>query len=154
MNRLQSMFVVLVLILISCPDVGAFEIPTDNKDISIRWDNTFRYTLAGRLKSADDDILNTPNLDDGDRNFDTGLVSSRVDILSEFDFVYKDRHGFRLTAAGWYDPAYNSTDHDSPETINTLDGSKLSSYTEDRYAGPDGEFLDAFIFTGFDVGEV
>jgi hypothetical protein len=72
-----------------CANANAFEIETGNEDLSIHLDNTLRYTLAQRLKDRSDQIVNSVNNDDGDRNFGPGLVSSRFDLLSEFDAVYK-----------------------------------------------------------------
>src|SRR6516225_3618192 len=80
----------------------AFEIQADNPDISMRWDNTVRYNLGERVQGQDSAILGNPNFDDGDRNFSKGsIVTNRVDLLSELDFIYKKSYGFRLSAAGW-----------------------------------------------------
>ena len=80
---------------------AAGEIYTGNPDLVVRWDNTFRFNLANRVEDQDASILNSPNFDDGDRNFDRGMVSQRIDLLSEFDLIWQDRLGFRVSAAGW-----------------------------------------------------
>ena len=82
-----------------------FQFDTGNEDLEVRWDNTVRYNLADRVNSQNDALLKSPNNDDGNRNFDKGIVSNRLDVLSEFDVVYQKRYGFRLSAAGWYDNA-------------------------------------------------
>lgn len=137
---------------------NAFEIPTGNNDVSLRWDNTLRLTVSGRLKGQNKDILNSPQNDDGDRNFNTGIVSDRLDILSEMDVAYKKNYGARLSAAGWYDPRYNYVDNKSAATsnhlVNGVPATGLNSYTKDRFGGPDGEILDAFVYGKIDVGEV
>lgn len=135
---------------------GAFEIPTGNSDVVLRWDNTLRYTLANRIKKQDQTIINNPNTDDGDRNFNVGIVSNRLDILSEADFVYKERYGARVSASGWYDQRYDAPlDNTSLATSNHMqDGHAAkgySSFVDRYYRGPDGELLDAFVFAGFDV---
>ena len=62
--------------------VQAFEIPLDNPDLAVRWDNTVRYNLGARAQSQDSAILAAPNYDDGDRNFSNGsLVTNRVDLF-------------------------------------------------------------------------
>ena len=67
--------------------------------------------------------------------------------------------GFRVSAAGWYDFAYSSLDNTNNATANTLVNDlpvagALSDYTK-RYAkGVSGEWLDAFAFANFDVGDV
>lgn len=139
---------------------GAFEIQTGNDDLVIHWDNTFRYTLAQRLKGQDQDIVGSVNNDDGDRNFDVGLVSSRLDLLSEADVVYKNDYGVRVSAAAWYDPIYRTgLDNNSVGTSNHFDENGqqalgLNDYTKRRFGGPNGELLDAFAFAKFDAGEV
>ena len=137
----------------------AFEIKTGNDDLGIRWENTFRYTLGQRLKGQDRQILGSVNNDDGDRNFNVGLVSSRLDLLSEADVVYKEKYGFHVSGAGWYDPIYNgSLDNGSAATsnhiVNGQPGLGLNQITKRRYAGPDGELLDGFVFAKFDAAEV
>jgi hypothetical protein len=139
---------------------AAFELQTGNPDLEIRWDNTIRYSLGVRSESQDSAILGNPNADDGDRNFDDGsLVTSRFDVLTEFDLVWRRNYGVRLSAAGWWDPAYNSLDNTSNATANTLVNGvpvagQLSDYTE-RYArGASGEWLDAFAFASFDAAGV
>ena len=138
----------------------AFEIDTGNPDLQMRWDNTVRYNLGMRAQSQDSNIIGSPNYDDGDRNFSNGsLVTNRLDLLSEFDFIYKRNMGFRVSGAGWYDNAYSSLDNNITATANTLVNGLpapgvLSPYTK-RYAkGVSGEFLDAFAFANFDAGDV
>ncbi len=137
----------------------AFEIPTDNEDVVIHWDNNFRYTLAQRLKGQDKDIAGSVNNDDGDRNFDVGIVSSRLDLLTETDLVYKKDYGFRLSGALWYDPIYKAKlDNKSAAFSNHFENGQqatgLNQYTKRRFAGPDGELLDAFVFGKLNLGEV
>lgn len=137
-----------------CGSANAFVIPTGNDDVAVHWDNTFRYTLGQRVKGQNQDIINSPNNDDGDRNFDVGIVTNRLDILSEFDAVYKKTYGVRLSGAGWYDQRYQGhLDNTSPFTNNHLSGG-LNPYTKRNFAGPDGELLDAFIFGKYDFGDV
>ncbi len=53
-----------------------------------------------RAQSQDSNIIGSPNYDDGDRNFSNGsLVTNRLDLLSEFDFIYKRQMGFRVSGA-------------------------------------------------------
>ncbi len=155
------MAVVAVAVLAVCGSVGAFEIPTGNDDVEIHWDNTFRYTLGQRVKGQNRDIINSPNNDDGDRNFDVGLVSSRLDLLTEADLVYKQNYGLRASAAMWYDPIYRAgLDNTAPPQIfsnNFVNGAPahgLNAYTRRRFAGVDAELLDAFAFAKADIGDV
>src|SRR4029077_9296430 len=99
----------------------AFEIDTGNPDVAMRWDNTIRYNVGVRAQSQDSAILGNPNFDDGDRNFSNGsIVTNRLDLLSEFDFVYQRKYGFRTSFAGWADGAYSHLDNANTVTANTL----------------------------------
>lgn len=135
----------------------AFNIETGNPDVKARWDNTFRLNYVQRIEGQDDDILSQVNADDGNRNFDKGPVSARVDLLSEADVTYKRNHGFRVSAAGWYDYIYDqSLDNRSVATSNHIeDGAPaigLSNKTKRYFRGPNGELLDAFAFTRVNLG--
>lgn len=144
----------------NCGVVGAFEIQTGNEDIKVNWDNSFRYTLGTRIGSQDPAIVANPNLDDGDRNFNHGIVANRLDVLSEFDVSYKKKYGIRLSGTAWYDQAYDDgLNNSSLATSNHLDrnGNQsfgLDPYTRRLYAGPSGELMDAFAFGKFEVAEI
>jgi len=158
--RLGKIAVAVALLLGGCLSANAFEIPTGNENIGIRWDNTFRYNLGYRIGKQDPAIVANPNLDDGNRNFKSGIVTNRIDILSELDVTFKKNYGIRLSAAGWYDQAYKShTENDSIATSNHLDqmgnpSLDLNDYTKKYYAGPNGEILDAFVFGNFNIADI
>jgi hypothetical protein len=144
-------FVALALVATQTP---AAEIDVGNPDIAVRWDNTFKYNAAARTKSPSATLLANPNLDDGDRNFGRGIISNRLDLLSEFDAQYKG-FGVRLSGAGWYDAVYNrSNDNDSPATANasSVPYNQFTSATRSVH-GRHAEFLDAFAFGKFDLGD-
>ena len=161
---------------------NAFEFDT-SQDWQIRWDNTFRGNIISRVASQDKDVydpccargtdgtinpvaagLADDNTFSVDRS-DGGLVSTRIDLRSEMDVVWKETLGFRVSGKGWYDPAYDDSDH--PENGPTKGRVSAYStwgslsvhpgeYTDDaedlHYLG--GELLDAFVFANFDVGDV
>ena len=137
---------------------GAFEFDTGNENLSVRWDNTVRLNALSRVASQDEAILGNVNYDDADRNWDTGSLFTRFDVLSEFDVVWKRSLGFRVSAAGWWDAGYDdNVDNKSVATsnhlVNGMPSPGLNSYTE-RYAkGPSGEFLDVFAFAKFNIGD-
>ena len=137
----------------------AAEIVTDNPDLTIRFDNTVKYNYANRVSSQNAAILKSVNNDDGDRNFNIGTVSNRVDLLSEFDLVYKKSLGFRVSAAGWQDFAYDHLDNTNVATSNHLgpDGKPaigLSPYASRYHKGLSGEVLDAFVFSSFEIADM
>jgi hypothetical protein len=139
----------------------AFEIDTGNPDLRVLWDTTVKYSAAFRMEDADSRLISEPffhwpNTDDGDRNFrKQGLVSNRLDVLTEMDVIYKKYYGFRVSAAGWYDTKYlGHNDHDSPATANnfSVPFDEFTDDTEDLH-GKNAEFLDAFVFGRVDFGD-
>ena len=153
-----SIAVALASIMTLHTNAGAFQIPTGDEDVKINLDNTLRYTLGQRMRGQNKDILNSPQNDDGDRNFDVGIVSSRLDLLTEFDVIYKKNYGIRLSGASWYDPIYrdslDSKSNTSNHLVNGVPTVGLNKYTKDHFGGVDGELLDAFAFAKVQVGEV
>jgi hypothetical protein len=157
---------------------GAMELESGNPDVAMRLDNTVRYNIGTRLQSRNPLIANSPIADDGDMKFGKGdVVTNRLDLLSEFDAVYKKRFGIRLSGAAWYDDAYRGGPKNNPALIvppapafgpfpalrNALpnngqfasyDNGQYSPYVKRYYRGPSGELLDAFVFGAFDIGHV
>lgn len=132
----------------------AFEIEA-GADWQVRWDNTVKYSSAWRVKSRTPALLADPNRDDGDRNFATGLISNRLDLLSELDVVYGEK-GFHLSGAAWYDAVYNrANDNDSPATANpfSVPHDRFPDATR-RLHGRKAEILEAFVFANGQVAGV
>ncbi len=126
-------------------------------DWQVRWDNTLKYSAGYRLDAPMAALISGAakvNNDDGDRNFNQGLISNRADLLSEFD-IQKDGVGLRLSAAAWYDTVYNSgTANASPATSNNV-GSGAGQFASDtrRIAGRNIEMLDWFVFGKNQIGD-
>lgn len=141
----------------------AFEIDTGNADFKLRWDNTIKYSVAGRVAKRSDGLSRTAfgptgvvgpnnvNQDDGDNNFSRGLVSSRVDLLSELDASYGSV-GARVSAAAWYDAVYNRGNQNTTTTANHVPGNEFPDETR-RIMGRKAEVLDAFVFGRFQLGD-
>ena len=141
----------IMIALLNTQAVNAVDIKTGNSDLGVRWDNTLKYSGLYRVSGQDAALLTDVNLDDGNRNFDKGIVSNRIDVLSELDISYKKRMGLRLSAAGWYDAEYvGSNDNDSAGTNNSYSvaSNKFTDETEELM-GKDIELLDAFGYTEF-----
>jgi hypothetical protein len=153
----------------------AFKFDTPD-DWSIRWDNTVKGNLMMRVQNQDPSIYDPrradPSLaanlaDDATYSVDKGnFVSQRADLLSELDVIWKDKLGFRISGAGWYDFAYDGS-NDAPSSgptkafpafdstaVNiTAAPYELNDYAKDyHYRG--GELLDAFVFANFNIGDV
>jgi hypothetical protein len=149
----------------------AIEIDTGNPDWALRWDNSVRLSTKFRTESADaalkDSFRQVPtgapppapatfsfpqalNFNAGDQNFqDEGLVSARMDLLSEFDAVWRRDFGLRLSAAAWYDDKlHHKTKADNDPTIGQTPFDEFPTRTK-KIAGEKAELLDAFVFGGW-----
>jgi hypothetical protein len=139
----------------------AIDFQTDNPDLKITWNNTFKYSTAYRLKDADPALTNNPanftfNTNSGDLNFQKkGLISDRLDWLTEFDIGTRNV-GARVSAAAWYDLVYNRGNHNdgsvfSSTAFNGLPANQFAPDTRDQL-GKKSEVLDAFVFAKGDMG--
>ena len=139
-------------------EASAFDIDVGNPDLAIRFDNTVRLNYGVRVESRDSKIGNSALADEGDYSFDSGqAIAKRIDLLSEFDLVYKKRFGMRVSGAAWYDGAYGDTSKSNPNpplvNIPSYVNNQYSS-TITRLYGQGAEVLDAFVFGGVDLGDV
>ena len=144
----------------------AFEFQT-SEDWAIRWDNTVKLNIMSRVVKQDDDVV-TPQAgaawyaaDDSDLSVDRssgGLVSTRLDLLSELDVVWKENFGFRISGSGWYDPQYDDDNNDHPSDRKLTWASPSAPVGEYNHEAEDlhyagGELLDAFVFGNIDIGD-
>jgi len=132
----------------------AAEIATGNPDLTMRWDNTLKYSAAWRMHNPSSILTANRNLNDGDANFKRGMISNRLDLFSEFDLTYKQM-GMRLSAAAWYDDIYNKrNDHPNDGTANQL-SVPYNAFTDKTRSihGRKAELLDAFVFSKFDLDD-
>ncbi|MGK5079161.1 DUF1302 domain-containing protein [Janthinobacterium sp. HLX7-2] len=143
------------------PAALAAEIATSNSDVKIRWDNTVKYSAGWRVSGLDETVTSiasavpNPNVDAGDRNFGRGLISNRLDLLSEFDLSYKDV-GARVSGAAWYDDVYNKSPQahvpslGAPDYLGTPPGA-FPAATK-KLHGRKAEILDAFVYGRTELG--
>lgn len=139
----------------------AFEIDTGDSELKLRWDNTVKYSAMARLEKSSAGLSRTVfgptgvvgpnnlNQDDGDNNFSRGIVSNRLDLLSELDASWRN-FGARLSAAAWYDTVYNRDNQNQSSSANHTPRNEFPDETRDLM-GRKAEILDAFVFGRFDV---
>ena len=165
----------VAMLTVSAANTSAFEFDTGNPDLSIRWDNTLKYTLTVRAENIEKDVVADPEAaplpqlaDDADLGWEKGdLVNNRFDVLSEMDIIWKGNYGLRLSGAGWFDQAYrNHNDH--PGYNPYLKVATAPEYYTDTWGGlsvapgeytdkardihyKDIELLDAFVFANLQL---
>lgn len=134
----------------------AIELASDDPDTKVRLDFTPKYSLAYRLKDPSA-VLASPaargdggvtNENDGDSNFRKGVVSNRVDLLTEFD-LSRGNWGLRLSHAAWYDSKYlRGNANDGTLGVSNFAGQAANQFvpaTVDQH-GRGQQLLDAFVY--------
>lgn len=137
------------------PSVLAMEIDVGNPDIKVRFDNTVKYSTAFRLRDQSPALSSCAtclNQNDGNNNFNKGLVSNRVDLLSEFD-ITSQSFGARISGAAWYDFKYNTSNDNKTITSNSIPSNEFPNATRDLM-GRKAEILDAFVFGKSEIGDM
>lgn len=155
LNSTPFRLTVVAVAIASASAVQAFNIDTGNSDVRLSLDNTVKYSTAFRTKERSAALTTadgSSNLNDGDNNFDKGMVSNRLDLLTELDFSYKDTYGARVSVASWYDDVYHQKNDNVSGSTNTTSGAlnEFSDETKETMGG-DVEILDAFIYGRFPV---
>jgi hypothetical protein len=147
------LFAALIGLLSAGPVIAAELYHAD--DFDVRWDNTVQYTAAFRLLPQDHELISNPNWDDGDRNFDPGVISNRFDLVSELDITHGD-YGLHVSGAAWYDTVYNQkNDNNSPATFNPFSVPHNEFTRAVRtWHGADVQLGDLFFHGSFDAGDV
>lgn len=142
------------LALLTAHSASAVEIETGNPDWKLRWDNTVKYSVMNRLDAATPELSSgtgTLNQNDGNNNFGRGIVSNRLDLLSEIDLAGPS-YGARVSAAAWHDAAYAGGTGNTSSTSNHSPAGEFPSETK-RLMGGDVEVLDAFVYSSFELGD-
>jgi hypothetical protein len=148
----------LALALLAASTRGSAADLLDVPGLELRFDNTLRYNLGVRTDPVDPKLGANPVFTAGENSVRRGgITTNRLDLLSELDLSYEGRYGARVSAAAWYDQAYQhgtTTRSAAVATPGTYVGGDLSDYTLRRYRGPWGELLDAFAFARLHAGSV
>ncbi|MDH3452112.1 MAG: DUF1302 domain-containing protein, partial [Gammaproteobacteria bacterium] len=126
----------------------AYEFAGDTYDGS--FDTTLSYGVRSRVEDRDDEIVGIPNGgeafsvngDDGNLNFDEGIVSNAAKVTAELELNY-DAWGAFLRGTAFYD--YEIIDNDRERT-------ELSDEAEEL-VGRDADILDAYVWAKFDAGD-
>ena len=155
--------IVAAMAMAMAGSASAFKVEMDNPDLDVRWDNTFRYNAGWRAQDPTTYQKGGFFAGASESQYKGGdMVTNRLDIMSEFDFIYQKDTGFRVSAAGWYDNVYDTHAPQGGPSLGPLGpvgalfypNGKWPAETKRYYKGLSGEFLDAFVFTKFHLGEV
>lgn len=134
---------------LSCAPALAVEFSNDSGTLTGSWDTTLTLGQAWRIQDSDCNLIaiadggcgRSPNIDDGNLNYDTGTYSRAFKIVSEFS-LKAGNFGLFVRGSGLYDDeAENSPTERTALSDPALD--LVGSYTR---------LLDAFVYAKFDLG--
>ena len=146
-----------MLPLLAAAPAQAAEFSFADNEISGSLDTTLSYGQLWRVQgqSRDNDDV---NVNDGNRNFDTGLVSEVFKITSDLEMNYQN-YGLFVRGTAFYDTQIMDKRNDYYSGNRTAQPSQNTpnddSFTRDtrHTAGRDAQILDAYIYSNWDVAE-
>ncbi|AYF87400.1 DUF1302 domain-containing protein [Pseudomonas sp. JS3066] len=147
-----------ILPLLVAAQAQAVEFSFANDEISGSLDTTVSYGQLWRVQGQDK-TNNDINTNDGNRNFDTGLVSEVYKITSDLEATYKN-YGMFVRGTAFYDTQIMDKRNDYLDNNNPVQPSqnfpKDDSFTyETRHkAGRDAQILDAYLYGNWDVADM
>ena len=136
--------------------VTAFQF--DYGDITGSLDTTISYGATWRVSKRDKDLwrhndgvtppaelgnMQTVNNDDGNLNYDEGLISSVAKATSELDLVYRENYGVFVRGTAFYD----WENEEGERTYKPLTSEALD------LVGSDLKLLDAFVWGQGEIGD-
>jgi len=173
-NRSGIALGVAAALLATSLNTQALQFEFEETGLRIDWDTNLTYGAMWRLEDPEPVEANT---NDGTNNFDKGIVSNKVSVVSEADFQWGD-YGFFVRGKALYDYRYQNQDTDQNDetyftdnsgdgggnwdttifgtpvggSVGTLAPEDFLDDTKDIH-GKDAFFLDAFLYGDFFLGE-
>jgi hypothetical protein len=129
----------------------AIDFRSESGEWSGSWDTTVSYGQAWRVQSRDCNLVaianggcgRSPNIDDGNSNFSTGMYSRAFKAVTELSLNYRNFGAF-VRGSGFYDLDIDQRDRERtglPDASEDL----VQGYTR---------LLDAFVYSRFDLGSM
>ncbi|CAM3024305.1 glycine betaine transmethylase [Ectopseudomonas mendocina] len=147
-----------VLPLLVAAQAQAVEFSFADNEITGSIDTTISYGQLWRVQGQDK-TNNDINTNDGNRNFDTGLVSEVFKITTDLEASYQN-YGVFIRGTAFYDTQIMDKRNDYNDANNPAQPSQTyprnNSFTrETRHkAGRDAQILDAYVYGNWDVGDM
>ncbi len=146
-----------MLPLLAAAPVQAVEFSFADNEVSGSLDTTLSYGQLWRVQGqsrGNDDV----NVNDGNRNFDTGLASEVFKITSDLEMNYQN-YGLFVRGTAFYDTQimdkrndFYSGNRSAQPSQNTPNDDSFTRDTRHK-AGRDAQILDAYVYANWDVAE-
>jgi len=121
---------------------------SDGNPVEINLDTTLEYSNIFRVHSPSATLTSNPNFNDGDLDFQHGLVSNQFEILPVFDIKYGD-YGVHVSGEAYLNTSYlQKSQNDSPGTYNPYTTASSRDFTSAtrNVDGEDAILLDANVY--------
>ncbi|MDH1340738.1 DUF1302 domain-containing protein [Ectopseudomonas oleovorans] len=147
-----------VLPLLVAAQAHAVEFSFADNEITGSLDTTISYGQLWRVQGQDK-TNNDVNTNDGNRNFDTGLVSEVFKITSDLEASYQN-YGVFVRGTAFYDTQIMDKRNDYYDTSLAYQPSqnvpKDDSFTRGtrHSAGRNAEILDAYVYGNWDIANM
>ncbi|MCW1936610.1 DUF1302 domain-containing protein [Pseudomonas sp. MDMC_285] len=147
-----------VLPLLVAAQAQAVEFSFADNEITGSIDTTVSYGQLWRVQGQDK-TNNDINTNDGNRNFDTGLVSEVFKITTDLEASYQN-YGVFIRGTAFYDTQIMDKRNDYNDANNPAQPSQSyprnNTFTrETRHkAGRDAQILDAYVYGNWDVADM
>lgn len=166
-NSITISFALIVALSLSLSiKAEAYEWESADQRLTVDWDNEISYGAIWRTQDTDErmgargdfselQLRGQINKNDGNQNFNKGLAASVFAWTSEIDLVFDQDYGAFVRGVAFYDEVIMRDFHDGgavDQFENGGCGNRFCPETEQE-AGSKAEFLDAYVWGNFFVGE-
>ena len=133
---------------------GAVEFSFVDGEVTGSLDTTLSYGQLYRVQGQDKTNDDT-NGNDGNRNFDTGLVSEVFKITSDLEANYQN-YGLFVRGTAFYDTQIMDKRNDNDDYRPSQSYPNNPYFTDEtrESAGTNAEILDAYVYGNWDVGSM
>lgn len=132
----------------------AMEFSFADDEITGSLDTTLSYGQLYRVQGQDKTNDDT-NGNDGNRNFDTGLVSEVFKVTSDLEATYQN-YGMFVRGTAFYDTQImdKRNDNDDYRPSQSYPNNDRFTYETRHKAGRDAQILDSYVYGNWDVGDM
>lgn len=146
-----------VLPLLVAVQAQAVEFSFADNEVTGSIDTTVSYGQMWRVQGQDKNN-NDINSNDGNRNFDTGLVSEVFKVTSDLEMSYQN-YGMFVRGTAFYDTQIMDKRNDylsagSYQPSQNYPNDSSFTYETRHKAGRDAQILDAYVYGNWDVAEM
>ncbi|WP_278959215.1 DUF1302 domain-containing protein [Aquipseudomonas alcaligenes] len=143
----------LIPLVLALP-AGAVEFSFVDGEVTGSLDTTLSYGQLYRVQGQDKTNDDT-NGNDGNRNFDTGLVSEVFKITSDLEANYQN-YGLFVRGTAFYDTQIMDKRNDNDDYRPSQSYPNNPYFTDETRdsAGTNAEILDAYVYGNWDVGSM